>query len=327
MRRTLGLAIATFLALNFLFAQRKENERPIRHPSRGTRGAIAGGSEQATEAAMRMYYRGGNAVDAGVAATFAASIAEYSHFGFGGEAPILIRTKEGKVFEIAGIGTMPKLATADFFRTRRMQPGEIQELEPNGLKGMVPVAGLLPALVPGMVDATLTALEHFGTLSLAGTIAPAIELADANPMDEMRATYIVRGRRFFDLWPTSRDVFFPEGRPPRIGEIFRQNNLARTMRSMVDVEARALAAGKSRTEALEAVRDYFYRGDIAHRIDAFSKANNGLLRYEDMAAFRIEPEEPVSTTFHGYTVYKPGFWTQGPTLIETLNILRARASL
>jgi gamma-glutamyltranspeptidase/glutathione hydrolase len=116
-------------------------------------------------------------------------------------------------------------------------------------------------------------------------------------------------------------VFLPNGRLPQPGEIFRQPDLARTLRAMAAVENKALASGASRLKAIDAVRDYFYRGEIAHKIDEFSKAHGGLLRYEDMAAFHLEPEEPVSTTFHGYTVYKPGFWSQGPTLIETLNIL------
>src|SRR5262245_49134503 len=107
------------------WAQRKEVERPARHAIRGTRGAVATGSEPAAQAGMRIFFRGGNAVDAGVAAMFAGSIAEYSHFGFGGEAPILIRTKDGKIHSIAGVGTMPKLATAEFFRQRKLQPGEI----------------------------------------------------------------------------------------------------------------------------------------------------------------------------------------------------------
>ena len=91
-------------------------EHPVRQAVRGVHGAVAAGSEYATEAGMRAYYHGGNAVDAGVTAMFAASVTELSHFGMGGEAPILIRTKAGKVFAIAGVGTMPKLATADFFR-------------------------------------------------------------------------------------------------------------------------------------------------------------------------------------------------------------------
>src|SRR5258707_15775238 len=106
-------------------AQRKEPERPARHAARGVRGAVAAGSEYATEAGMRTYYHGGNAVDAGVATMFAASVSEFSHFGLGGEAPILIRTKAGKVFAIAGVGTMPKLASADFFRNRELQPFEV----------------------------------------------------------------------------------------------------------------------------------------------------------------------------------------------------------
>src|SRR5689334_9127311 len=137
------------LCVSPLFAQRKDFELPTMHAARGTRGALASGSEYADEAGMRIYFRGGNAVDAGIAAMFAASVAEFSHFGMGGEAPILIRTKAGKVFAIAGVGTMPKLATAEFFRERKLQPGEVQETEPGGLKGVIPVAGLMPALVPG----------------------------------------------------------------------------------------------------------------------------------------------------------------------------------
>jgi gamma-glutamyltranspeptidase/glutathione hydrolase len=112
----------------------------------------------------------------------------------------------------------------------------------------------------------------------------------------------------------------PAQRRRRAGDIFRQPDLARTLRAMADAEKRAAASGASRSKAIDAVRDFFYRGEIAHRIDAFSKAHNGLIRYEDMAAFRVEPEEPVSTTFKGYTVYKPGFWSQGPGMLEALNI-------
>ena len=288
---------------------------------RGTHGAVAAGSEYATEAGMRIYYKGGNAVDAGVTAMFAGSVTELSHFGMGGEAPILIRNKAGKVYAIAGVGTMPKLATSEMFRTRRLMPGEIMEMDPGGLKGIIPVAGIMPALVPGMVDAGLVALREFGTKSFNEIIAPAIELADGFAIDEMRAGSIARSRRFFDLWPTSKQHFTPNGQIPKVGDIFRQPDLAHTLRSMVEAERKALAAGASRQAAIDAVRDYFYRGEIARKIDAFMKANNGLLRYEDMAAFKLEVEEPVSTMYHGYKVYKPGFWSQGPAMIEALNIL------
>src|SRR5215467_1723594 len=104
---------------------RPRPERAVRLASRGTHGAVAAGSEYATEAGMRLYVQGGTAIDAGVATMLAASVVEFSHFGFGGEAPILVRTKEGKVFAIAGVGTMPKLGTADFYRHHKLKPDEI----------------------------------------------------------------------------------------------------------------------------------------------------------------------------------------------------------
>lgn len=289
---------------------------------RGANGAVAAGSEYATEAGMRMFAQGGNAVDVGVATLFTASVTELSHFGMGGEAPILIRTKDGKVYSIAGIGTMPKSATADFFRKRPLKIGETTfDDDGKGLQGVMPNAGLMPALVPGMVDAGLVALREFGTKSFAEVIASAIENADGYVVDQTRAGSFASGVQFFDLWPTSKAHFMPNGRTARLGEIFRQPDLAKTLRAMVQAEKTALAAGKKREAAIDAVRDYFYRGDIARQIDTFSKANGGLLRYEDMAAFHADVEEPVSGTFHGYHVYKPGFWSQGPDLIQALNIL------
>src|ERR1039457_2518008 len=137
-------------------------ERPIKFAARGTHGAVAGGSENSTEAGMRMYYSGGNAVDAGIATMLAASVAEFSHIGLGGEAPILVRTKDGKVHAIAGVGTMPGLGTADFYRKHTLTPLEIIDKPgPNGLKDWVPVAGILATLVPGMVDAAIVTLKEY----------------------------------------------------------------------------------------------------------------------------------------------------------------------
>jgi len=316
----LRAGLAAVLAVGVLCAQ--QPARTLRPPARGTRGAVAGGTEYDTEAGMRMFTTGGNAVDAGIACMLAASVAEFSHFGLGGESPILVRTREGKVFAIAGVGTMPRLATADFFRNHRLTPEEIVDPPaPHGLKDWIPVAGILSALVPGMVEAALVTLREFGTKSFGEAVEPAIELADGFPLDDMRAMSIRGSLKYLAAWPSSRHVFLPDGRVPRIGDIFRQPDLARTLRSMVDVEKQALVKGASREKAIDAVRDYFYRGEIAHRIDDFSQKNGGLLRYEDMAAFHVEPEPAVSATFHGYTVYKPGFWSQGPSMIEALNIL------
>jgi gamma-glutamyltranspeptidase/glutathione hydrolase len=269
-----------------------------------------------------MYVQGGTAIDAGVATMLAASVVEFSHFGFGGEAPILVRTKDGKVHAIAGVGTMPKLATAQFFRDHKVGEDEMTDPpEPGGLKNWIPVAGILPALVPGLAEGALVTLREYGTKHFFEVVQPAIDLADGFPVDEMRVNAIMGSARFLEKWPDSKRIFLPNGRIPQPGEILHQADLARTLRAMADVEKKALAAGATRAKAIDAVRDYFYRGEIAHKIDAFSKAHNGFLRYEDMAAFHVEPEEPVSTTFQGYTVYKPGFWSQGPAMIEALNIL------
>jgi len=179
--------------------QRGPNSRTIRMPSRGTRGAIAAGAEYATEAGMRMYTSGGNAVDAAIASMFAASVTEFSHFGMGGEAPILVRTKDGKVHAIAGVGTMPKLATADFFRNHKLKPDDIVDPpEAKGLKDWVPVAGVLSALVPGMVEAGLVALREYGTKSFAEAVEPAIELADGFPLDELRSYSLASSVKYLE---------------------------------------------------------------------------------------------------------------------------------
>ena len=319
---TSAAAAVIAIASIAVWAQPRRSEPLLRQAVRGANMAVAAGSDYATDAGMKLSVAGGNAVDVGVATLFAASVTELSHFGMGGEAPILIRTKEGKVYSIAGVGTMPKAATADFFRNRQLKIGETTfENDGKGLKGVLPNAGILPALVPGMVDAGLVALKEFGTKSFAEVIAPAIEHADGYVIDDMRARAFANSVEFFNLWPTSKAHFLPNGRAPRTGEIFRQPTLAATLRAMADAEKKALAAGKNRKAAIDAVRDYFYRGEVAKKIDAFSKANGGLLRYEDMAAFHADVEEPVSTTFHGYTIYKPGFWSQGPDFIQALNIL------
>src|SRR5580704_16070795 len=144
MQRRLILIATTFL-VTLCSAQNRRPDPPMRQPVRGTHGAVAAGSDWATNAGMRLYDQGGTAVDAGLATMFAASVTELSHFGMGGEAPILIRTKAGKVYSIAGVGTMPKLASADLFRKRQLQVGDItfRESAETHLKGIIPDAGLM----------------------------------------------------------------------------------------------------------------------------------------------------------------------------------------
>jgi gamma-glutamyltranspeptidase/glutathione hydrolase len=172
-----------------------------------------------------------------------------------------------------------------------------------------------------MPDAALVALREFGTMRVEDVLLPAVELAEGTAIDEPRVRSILSTQKILEIYPSSSRVFLPEGAPPRAGEIFRQPDLARTLRSLIEAEKRSLAAGAPRGQAIDAVRDAFYRGEIAKRIGVFSESNGGLLRADDFAAFRAKVEDAACTEFRGYTVCKPGFWTQGPAMLETLNIL------
>src|SRR4051794_37215583 len=220
MKLRLAVGLVVLAAISWGQA-RPQPQRAVRLASRGTRGAVAAGSEYATEAGMRMYVLGGTAIDAGVATMLAASVTEFSHFGFGGEAPILVRTKAGKVYAIAGVGTAPKLATADFYRNHTIKPDEMLEApDKKGLTNWVPVSGILSTLVPGMPESALVTLREFGTKSFAEVVQPAIDLADGFPLDELRAMSIANSVKHLEHWPVSKRIFLPNGRIPMAGEIF-----------------------------------------------------------------------------------------------------------
>lgn len=322
-------SIAT-TAIFFLssIAPQAETFRPV---VRGKRGAVAAGHPLSAEAGMRLLQQGGNAVDAGCAALLAASVIEISHFSFGGEVPIIIKPSKGAPAVVNGQGIAPKLATPEFF-IERAKRGEREEgpvytgapeyvsINEGGARpGAIPSSGILPATVPGVLDAVVTALDQFGTKSLAEVMQPAIELADGFPIDELRVSYIERTRKIFERWPSSAKVFLPNGRVPKVGEIFVQADLARTLRAIVAAERSAKTKG--RHHALLAARDYFYKGAVAKRIADFSEKNGGLIRAADFAAFHAKVEAPTKTTYRGYEIYKTGFWAQGPSMLELLNIL------
>ncbi|MDX2030894.1 MAG: gamma-glutamyltransferase family protein [Blastocatellia bacterium] len=313
----LRLSFAAALLISFVLqasSQRADTFRPV---IRGTRAVVAGGHPLVAEAGMRMLHRGGNAVDAGVAAVLAGSIIEFSHFGFGGEVPVLIRMANKPVVTIAGQGQAPQLATSEFFAKR--SPGEGENAGRAGGAGPIPSTGPLAATVPGVLDAMIVALDNYGTMKLADVMLPAIELAEAFPLDELRANYIHNTRPIFEKFPASRAVFLPNGQEPKVGDIFVQKDLARTLRELVEVEKKN--ARRGRHAALEAVRDYFYRGPLAKRYcDAIAQAG-GLMRPADMAAFRAEIDTPARSLFHGYEVYKVGFWSQGPVMLQALNLI------
>lgn len=276
---------------------------------------VAGGNNFVTEAGLRILHEGGNAVDAGVAAMLAAAVTEEDHFSMGGEAPILIKLKDAPVQVVSGVGRAPKLATLAFYAQRPLLPWERAERKPP-----IPSQGILAATTPGMVDGALLALRQYGTLSFAQVAQPAIELADAFPTTEILAGTLQRVAGMLRRWPVSWAYFTASsgGRLPQPGEIFRQPQLAATLRAMVQAERRG---GDERSAAIDAVRDYFYRGPVARKMGACSEANGGLVRYADIAAFKASIEVPTSVMFHGYEIVKPGFWTQGPVMLEMLNLL------
>ena len=302
------LIVVTFL-FNALIAEGQTPARPetFRPPVRGTRGVVAGGHPLVAEAGLRMLHRGGNAVDAGVAAVFAASVIEISHFGFGGEVPVIIRMAGQPVKTINGQGAAPELATREFY---------LGQKPPR-----IPSTGPLAATVPGVLDAMIVALRDHGTMKLADVMQPAIELADGFPIDEMRVSYIQKTRRVYEVWPDSRQIFLPGGREPRVGEIFVQKNLANSLRELITVEKKMLMRRVGRAAALDAVSDHFYRGPLGKRFcDAIEKAG-GLMRTADLAKFHAEVDEPTRVNYRGYDIYKVGFWSQGPVMLETLNLL------
>jgi gamma-glutamyltranspeptidase/glutathione hydrolase len=323
-----GSIMAITVVLSSLPLAAADTTRPV---VRGRRGVVTAGHPLSAEAGLRLLQQGGNAIDAGCAAVLAASVIEISHFSFGGEVPIIIKTRGGEATVINGQGTAPRLATRQFF-VDRAKKGEVEEgpvyrgapeyvsISAGGSRpGPIPSSGILSATVPAVLDAVVTSLERFGTKSLAEVMQPAIEMADGFPLDELRVAYLKRTRPIYERWQSSSKVFLPNGRMPEVGEIFSQPDLARTLRQIVAAERRAKPLGRKR--ALMAARDYFYKGPIAKRISAFSEANGGLIRSEDFAGFHARVEQPAKTTYRNYTVYKTGFWAAGPAMLATLNLL------
>ncbi|MBM3758482.1 MAG: gamma-glutamyltransferase family protein [Acidobacteria bacterium] len=282
-------------------------------PVRGTREMVGAANNFEVEAGFRILAAGGNAVDAGVASVLAASVTEQARFGIGGEMPLIIKMKDKPPIVISGLGTAPALATTDWYRNRKPNPWENPAQMPP-----IPGEGIHAAILPGVFDGLMLALQTYGTKSFAEVAAPAIEYADAFPIGEEFSNFIRNGERLLSGWPTSKAHFLPDGRPPKIATVFKQPSLAKTLRELVAAEKKQKG---NRARKVQAVRDYFYRGPLARKIAAFSEANGGLIRYDDLKNFKAEIDQPVTADYRGYTIVKPGFWTQGPVMIQALNIL------
>jgi len=281
---------------------------------RGTHQMLGAGNSLEVAAGTRILDQGGNAVDAGVAAVLAAAITEMDHFGLGGEMPLLVKMAGKPVVAISGVGTAPALATPEFFAKRPPEPWE-----KTGAKPPIPGNGILAATVPGVFDGLILALQKFGTMSFAQVVVPALEYAEQGfPLPEIFSSYIHSTRSIYAPWPTSTAFFLPGGRELPAGAIFREPDMARTLHELIAIEKKT--RGK-RDKKLQAVRDYFYQGKLAHRIADFSEHNGGLIRFEDLKAYHAEIDTPRTTTYRGFEINKPGSWTQGPVMLEALNIL------
>jgi gamma-glutamyltranspeptidase/glutathione hydrolase len=272
--------------------------------------AITGKPIAATAGAM-IFQRGGNAVDA-ACAMIAATSTMWDTLSWGGETQALIYDpRSRKVVAINGLGVAPTGATPEYFKSRGY--------------AFPPEYGPLAAVTPGTPGGLMLMLEDYGTLSLAEVLAPAIEMADGYPIDAETADRIERFKDKIKEWPYSKAVMLPHAgearEAPHAGEVFRQPELAATLRKLVEAERQALAAGKSRRQAIQAAYDRFYRGDIAAEIVRGVQEQGGLITAADLANWKPLVEEPLHTSYRGVEVYKLDTWTQGPALLQTLNIL------
>jgi gamma-glutamyltranspeptidase/glutathione hydrolase len=272
--------------------------------------AITGKPLGATAGAM-MFNRGGNAVDA-ACAMLGATSTMWDVLSWGGETQALIHNpKTGKVIGINGLGVAPTGATVDFYKDKGYD--------------YPPDLGPLSAVTPGTPGALITMLAEYGTLSLAEVLEPAIEMADGYPIEAQAANSIERNKRRIKEWQYSTRAYLPhlgeEREAPEAGEIFKQPDLAATLRKLVEAEREALEAGKSRKEAIYAAYDRFYRGDIAEEFVRGAQEEGALITMEDLDKWQVYIEEPVMTTYKGIEVYKLTTWVQGPVLLQALNIL------
>jgi gamma-glutamyltranspeptidase / glutathione hydrolase len=262
---TFVLAVACALGTGNARAQSASRDAGTWHAS-GKIGAVVAGGAGAVDAGIEILKSGGNATDAAVATILALTVTDAASVCFGGEVPILIYDARTRTVEvIAGQGAAPALATREFFAAR----------------GGIPGRGLLPAAVPGLLDACLTALDRHGTITFAAAAQPMLRLLDRHQKD----------------WHA---------------------NLARTIRRLIDAEGRS--AG-DRRRGLRLVADCFYRGPLAHEIGKWVRAHDGLLDHGDLARHVTRVEEPVTVGYRGFTVHKCGPWTQGPFLLQTLQML------
>jgi len=282
-----------------------------------THGVVASGHYLATEIGLDVLKRGGNAADAAAAIGFALAVLKPHQNGIGGEVPMLIYSaRHRRVFAISGHGVAPRAATLEHFNKLGLP--------------LIPGDGLLPALVPSAPATWILLLERFGTMRLSEVLEPAIELAAQGfPMYEsLRDTIAECAERFRDEWPSSAETFLVDGEPPSLGCVWKQPQWAATFTKLAEADRKE----RSREAGLRRARAVFYEGEIAEAIAAFAQstrvrdasgeAHVGLLTYEDFLAFQAKIEAPVTAVYRDLEVFKCSSWTQGPVLLQSLNLLQ-----
>ena len=279
----------------------------------GTTHAVSTSHYLATAAAYRILEQGGNATDAGVAAGIVINVALPQYTSFGGVAPIIIHDAAKKETKsISGLGRWPKAASIDYFK--------------NHANGQLP-AGILRTVTPAAADGWLTSLKLYGSMTFEQVVTPALELAEKGfPIPESlhRALVRISEQLVHDEgetldWPSTQDIFSPGGQALKTGELLVQKDLAGTFRRLIEVERGSSTLG--REAALQAARDYFYRGAIAEEMARFSQEQGGLLSMEDLTEFQVGVETPPSIDYKGTQVFTCGPWCQGPVTIQALKIL------
>src|SRR5580765_978864 len=309
--KAVAIGVMILLLTGLTMGQEQETQevtnRTMRPVVRGQHFAVASMKAEATRAAERILEKGGNAFDAIVAGQAVLGLVDGAMNGIGADATLLVYdAKTKKVYSINAEGTAPKLATIEWYK------------EHNA--GKLPINdSLLAGTVPGCIDAWYVLLDRWGTMSFAEVLKEAIDLAgNGFPAGDSFARAAATTQKI-RKYPTSARVYLPNGQAPKAGEIFRNPDLANTLKRLVEAEVQAKSKG--RHEALKAARDRFYKGDIAREMAKFSEDNGGLFRYEDFAGYTAKIEEPVSIDYHGYQIYKNASASQGPAELFALRIL------
>jgi len=301
-----GLTAAVLVAA--ISVTHAKTAKPLLH---GKHWVAITGKPLGASAGARIFYQGGNAVDA-TCAMLAATSTMWDVLSWGGETQALIynpHTRE--VIGVNALGIAPTGATPEFFHEQGMQ--------------YPPEFGPLAAVTPGTPGGLMVMLAEYGTLSLFDVLAPAIEMAEGYPIEASAVSAIKRSKQLLEQWPASRAVFLPnEGEGPEapgVGEVFRQPDLKATLEKLVAAEQAALSRGLDRKAAIYAAYDRFYRGDIAEALVRSTQNAGGLITMEDLDKWQVHIETPVKTSYRGIDVYKLTTWVQGPVMLQALNIL------